>query len=157
VSRPTRLPGFDYCGCHRYFLTFCTADRHHAFGNANAVAAVLRQIRRTARTSRFALSAYCFMPDHVHLLVEGRNETADLCAFVRRSKQASGQAYAHLVGHRLWQEGYYERVLRKEDDARKVARYILENPVRAGFVAMPGDYPFLGSDVWTLEELLTSV
>ena len=58
---------------------------------------------------------------------------------------------------RLWQDGYYERVLRQEEDAQAFARYIVNNPIRAGLVETPEDYPLIGSDTWTLAELLESV
>ena len=38
-----------------------------------------------------------------------------------------------------------------------VARYIFNNPVRAGLVESPLDYPFLGSDVWPLDQILSWV
>ena len=94
------------------------------------------------------------MPDHAHLLIEGMTDAADLQRFVKRAKQRSGQAYAHHAHRRLWQEGYYDRVLRAEEDSRAIARYVIENPVRAGLVDRPGLYPHLGSDVWPVEELL---
>jgi putative transposase len=154
VSRPPRITGFEYIGPYRYFLTFCTLDRCVAFANDESVALVLAQFRRTAHTWSFAILAYCFMPDHVHLLIEGGSPDADLKRLAKRLKQGSAQTWVFRRGHRLWQEGYYDRVLRAEDDAKRVARYILGNPVRAGLVACPRDYPYLGSDVWTLDELL---
>ena len=57
----------------------------------------------------------------------------------------------------LWQEGYYDRVLRPEESEAMVARYIIENPVRAGLVTRPSDYPFVGSDEWSLEEISSAV
>ncbi len=42
----------------------------------------------------------------------------------------------------LWQGGYYERVLRKDEETQSVIDYILDNPVRAGLVKRPLDYPF---------------
>ena len=42
----------------------------------------------------------------------------------------------------LWQDGYYERVLRKSEDVLAIIDYILDNPVRAGLVSRPLDYPF---------------
>lgn len=97
------------------------------------------------------------MPDHLHLLVEGLRHDSDLRRLVKLAKQRSGVVYAsdHYTG--LWQEGYYERVLRQTDDAMSVARYILENPVRAGLVRNAQDYPFLGSDRWTIEQLIDSL
>jgi hypothetical protein len=58
---------------------------------------------------------------------------------------------------RLWQPQYYDHVLRDEEDTLRVARYIIVNPVRAGLVTSPRDYPFSGSDVMPLETLLEDV
>ena len=97
------------------------------------------------------------MPDHAHLLIEGMTDAADLQRFVKRAKQRSSQAYAHQTHRRLWQEGYFDRVLRAEEDSRALARYVIENPVRAGLVDRPDQYPHLGSHIWSVEELLGSV
>ena len=69
------------------------------------------------------------------------------------AKQRTGQAYAAAVHRPLWQPGYFDRVLRKDDDVLAAARYIVWNPVRAGVVATPADYPHLGSEVWSLDDL----
>jgi putative transposase len=47
----------------------------------------------------------------------------------------------------LWQPGYFDRALRKEDDRLAVARYLVANPLRAGIVQRIGDYPHWDS-VW---------
>jgi hypothetical protein len=57
--------------------------------------------------------------------MEGLTESADLRKFAKLMKQHAGAAYALRVGTRLWQEGYYDRILREEEDAKDVARYIL--------------------------------
>ena len=111
---------------------------------------------RRGEQDRFALLAYCFMPDHLHLLVEGTADDCNLPAFVNAAKQRSGRAHANIFGTRLWQDGYYDRVLRPTDDSRAIARYILENPVRAGLVRTPLAYPYLGSAVWSVRDLLDS-
>jgi REP element-mobilizing transposase RayT len=97
------------------------------------------------------------MPDHAHALVEGLTAASDLRMFVKSVKESSGRAYFRRAGHSLWQEGYYEHVLRGEDDALGIARYIVANPVRAGIVDDPLEYPYLGSDKWTVRELLRSI
>ena len=94
------------------------------------------------------------MPDHVHLLVEGTTEDADLKRFITRAKQYSGFYYAKQSNDRLWQRYSFERILRDEDATPVVARYILENPIRAGLAASVTDYPFLGSGVYSLAELM---
>ena len=90
------------------------------------------------------------MPDHAHLLVEGREAQSDLRRFVKMAKQRSGGVYSRRFHRRLWQEGYFERVLRDPDDACLIARYIVMNPVRAGLVASPCDYPYVGTTLWDL-------
>ena len=97
------------------------------------------------------------MPDHVHLLVEGLSEAADCKHFIASAKQLSGFYYKKRYGRRLWQRYGFERVLRNEEATLTVAKYIIENPVRAGLVTHPRDYPFIGSSVYTLDELLDAI
>jgi putative transposase len=84
------------------------------------------------------------MPDHVHLLVEGLSASSDLKRFVKMAKQRSGGVHRRRCGQRLWQEGYFERVLRDKDDVRSIAQYIVNNPTRAGLVERPEQYPHVG-------------
>ena len=101
------------------------------------------------------ITAYCFMPDHVHLIVEGREDTSDLRRFIARAKQYSGFEYARRHQQdRLWQRYGFERVLRTDESTQVAVRYVLENPVRKGLVEHPRDYPFIGSSVYPLDDLL---
>src|SRR5262245_28798146 len=139
--QPGHLKTFDYMGLHQYFLTFCTNERNRLFVTAAAVDAVRTQIDRASTAYRFAVIAYCFMPDHLHLLVEGQADDSDCREFISRAKQYSGFHYKAAFGHRLWQRYGYEHVLRNEEAAVSVARYILENPVRARMVEQITDHP----------------
>ena len=154
MSRPPRITGFPYTGQYRYFLTFCTFNRCRSFVNADVVATTLQQFRKTALEEGFELLAYCFMPDHAHLLVEGVSDASDLRRFSKLARQRSGGVHSRRTGRPLWQEGFYDRVLRDGEDIKNVARYLLNNPLRAGLVDSPISYPHLGSDRWTLEELI---
>jgi putative transposase len=154
---PQHLRTFSYLGFHRYSLCFCTDDRRQVFTSQPPVDLVRSLILRSASEEQFAVIAYCFMPDHLHLLVEGQAEDSDCKRFIARSKQNSGFYYTRQFGTRLWQRYGFERVLRNSEQTFVVARYILENPVRAGLVATIGEYPFVGSFVYTLPELLASV
>jgi putative transposase len=97
------------------------------------------------------------MPDHLHLLVHGKTENADCKQFITRAKQYSGYYYSKETGRKLWQRYGYERTLRKDEQTFTVVRYILENPVRAKLVARVEDYPFVGSLVCELKDLLESL
>jgi putative transposase len=123
------------------------------FFSASAVASVLTQFRQCAAKEQFAIVAYCFMPDHVHLLVRSSVEDADLRRFVTSAKQVTGYWFARSSRQRLWQEGFYDHVLRDQDDTIGVVGYILANPVRARLASAVGEYPFSGSDEFSIEEI----
>jgi putative transposase len=116
----------------------------------------LSQISRAATEGRFSVMAYCFMPDHLHLLVQGQSESADGREFAIRAKQYSGYYYQRQFGRKLWQRYSYERTLRADEDTLVVARYILENPVRAKVAETVLAYPFVGSLVCELKDLIES-
>jgi putative transposase len=142
--RPRRLDTFDYVGVHTYFLTLCTFQRRQYFNDADLVGAVSAQILRIFATSGFDIPAYCFMPDHSHFLVCGLSEHAHLPPVIRRAKQSTGIRFSRRWSGRLWQEGYYERVLRSDESVETVARYIEANPVRAGLATAVDEWPFTG-------------
>ena len=156
TGNPGHLKSFDYTGLYRYFLTFCTESRQKLFTSARAVDLVMSQIVRAATDESFSIVAYCFMPDHVHLLVEAGAEVSDCRRLIKRAKQFSGFYYTKTFGERLWQRYGFERVLRSDEATLVVARYILENPLRAGLVTRVEDYPFAGSRVYALAEILAA-
>src|SRR5262245_24632479 len=156
-ARPEHLRHFDYCGFHRYLLTFCTMQRARLFVTHAVVDLVLEQFLRSATQESVALAAYCFMPDHVHLLVAGTSENSDAKRFIARAKQYSGFYCKQQHQSRLWQRYGFERVLRDNESTLAVARYIVENTLRAGLVSDPRQYPFLGSSVYTLDEILSAL
>jgi putative transposase len=152
-----RLQAFDYVGFHRYFLTICVLDRAAVFTANERVQPMLLQFQRTCGDRLFAGIAYCFMPDHLHALVEGTREDSDFKEFVRIFKQRSSYRWKRQMGTELWQRGYNDRVLRADEGMVTVARYLLNNPVRARLVRSAQDYPFLGSLTMDVRDLLDSV
>ena len=155
-KRP-RLDPALYVGLKRYFLTFCTAGRHPWFVKDDVVHMVLEQLLQSAARFDVEVVAYCFMPDHLHLLLEGTTVSADARAFVHQAKQRSGYAFCRTHPDRkLWQPSYYDRVLHDDDVTLSVAKYTLENPVRARLVESPLEYPFIGSIKYPVQEVLAA-
>jgi REP-associated tyrosine transposase len=153
ARRPTRIQGFTYRGCHRYFVTTCTLQRVAHFSKPEDAGELAARIPPIFEEHSFDVLAYCVMPDHVHILLEGMSDDADFRNAVRVWKLRTGYAWRMKHQTALWQIGYWERVLREKDDARAVIRYMLENPVRAGLVARFTDYEWSGSARFTLAEL----
>ena len=154
---PQHLANFPYIGKHRYSLRFCTNRRARVFCEAKRVTLVLSQIVRAASECDIAVVAYCFMPDHLHLLVQGQTDSSDCKRFIARAKQYSGFYYWREFGQQLWQRYGFERVLREDETTEVVARYIVENPMRAGLVERVDEYPYMGSFVYDLNTLLASI
>jgi len=153
MARPPRLPRFSYRGCYRYLLTFLTIHRSRLFEDPAAVQQAFEQIHRTAIIERFAILAYCFMPDHLHLVVAGLSFESDLKRFAKLAKQRSGAAHARTRTGRLWQSGYWDTSLRGSADVRQAMKYVMSNPVKAGLVTPGGTYPFAADDAAALGEL----
>jgi len=105
----------------------------------------------------FTTTAYCLMPDHAHLLTTGNRADASLPALVADWKQRTGFAWHRRSGRRLWQKGYYDHILRSDEAHVSIARYIFENPVRAGLVKDAREYPWLGSDRFSVEEIMSAL
>jgi putative transposase len=114
---------------------------------------VLRSLLLGAADSHgFRIWAYCFMADHLHILVEGMRPDASLPEFIRVFKQRSSHVFRQRHGKALWQRSYYDHVLRKDEHIQAVARYILENPIRKGMIEDFRKFPFSGPSE-TLEGL----
>jgi putative transposase len=146
--RPERLKTFDYIGCHHYYLTFCTFRRNRYFEDTALVRLVELQFARTAVERDFEELAYCYMPDHLHILVAGTREDSSFVPYAEVMRQRSARAAKASQRIRLWQDGYFERVLRDDEELGLVARYVFENPVRANLVGNAKDWPHSGGRFW---------
>jgi putative transposase len=154
MSKPQRLAGFDYRGQVRVFFTCATHERHRAFEASATCDLLLTELLSKAKRSKIAITAYCVMPDHVHLLLTGVASDSDVLDMMSRWKQASGYWYSQNHRRRLWQGNYYDHVLRDPDTSLTVSRYIVRDPLRTGLVSNLDDYKWWGSENWSRAELL---
>ena len=145
-KRP-RLKNFDYTGTYAYSITILTKDRIVRFKDSKVVGRLVSILTETARSEKFNVLAYCFMPDHLHLLVVGEVDQSNLKKFISLFKQKSGYWFKKNCTEDLWHSSYYDHTLRNDEDIEKVASYILQNPVRKGIVSDSREYSFSGSFV----------
>ena len=82
------------------------------------------------------------MPDHLHLLLEGLAGGSDLSKFMKDTKQRTSYQAIRLGAGRLWQDGYHDRIVRRDEDLARYIDYVMENPVRSGLVKHASDYPY---------------
>jgi REP element-mobilizing transposase RayT len=77
------------------------------------------------------------MPDHLHAI---------LSAFGSRSLESTVSSWKRLAAKRLkirWQRGFFDHRLRSESSAQQKWKYVMQNPVRAGFVPTPEEWPYV--------------
>ena len=140
-------------------MTFCTRDRHEFFNSDERVECVREQILRTCKERRFAIPAAVFMPDHLHLLVQGLDTNSYFISCMTLARRRSALAFHRSFGECLWQDGWVDHIVRDADDERRVIGYIRDNPVKAGLSTRPEDYkyswwpgrPFVLTDVRSAE------
>jgi putative transposase len=103
----------------------------------------LHYLLRASLTERCRVHAYCLMSNHVHLLVTPESETAGA-----RFMKAVNQCYTQYVNRvrgrtgTLWEGRYRSSVVYALRYVLACYRYIELNPVRAGIVRHPADYPW---------------
>jgi len=130
-----------------FSITTATRDRAKVFADVRVAAAVVDVLRERAAFHILRVLAYCVMPDHVHILMSP-SRTCDVPTFVGQFKNlAQRRAWALGVHGVFWQKSFYDRALRRDDDVATVARYIFNNPVRAGLVQAARDYDFSGGEL----------
>ncbi|HXY24283.1 MAG TPA: transposase [Candidatus Acidoferrum sp.] len=77
-----RLPESRYLGRQIYLVTLCSEKRHPVFAKEAVGHWLATRLLGMATRERFIIHAYCIMPDHLHVLLEGSQETCDLIRFV---------------------------------------------------------------------------
>jgi putative transposase len=89
------------------------------------------------------IHAYVLMTNHVHLLMTPFTETG-----LSKSMQMLGRYYVQYFNHcyqrtgTLWEGRYKATLIDSESYLLTCMRYIELNPVRAGMVADPAEYPW---------------
>jgi putative transposase len=92
-----------------------------------------------------SIYAYCLMPDHLHLLLRLGPESGVLGNIIGKLKLFTTRAsWQYGYTGKLWQDRFYDHVLRKSEDGARIAAYIWENPVRKGLVSEASGYLYSG-------------
>lgn len=155
-----RVRHFDDAG-HVHELTFSCYDRLPLLTNDERMEMLARAVDAAASRHGFALSAFVFMPEHVHLLVYPLETSSQISSLLKAIKQPfsnrvrQGLEQGNLgllrrltvqerpgkTAFRFWQEGGgFDRNLTEPKTVRAVIDYLHLNPVRRGMVSQAGDY-----------------
>jgi putative transposase len=128
-----------------FFATFCTYQRWTLPPSARTIVV---DACIAGNGSKFDLYGLVVMPDHAHLALAplySPRGPIPIAEIMQAIKGASAHRINRLLKRhgKVWQEESFDRALRKEEQFEAKLYYMIENPVRAGLVSNPLDYPWL--------------
>jgi REP element-mobilizing transposase RayT len=153
--RSIRLQGYDYSQPGNYYVTICTENKEHWFGEViegdmrrnefgESVAVCWEWLAR--QYVYVVLDDWIVMPNHLHGIIvitdrRGGSRTAPtkrkpLGRLVGAFKTVSPDQFNEkrgTPGGQLWQRDFYDHIIRNEDELNKIREYIRTNPLRWGF------------------------
>jgi putative transposase len=120
-----------------YFVTPCAEPRNqNHFCHPIVGTAVLDSIRFYHEKQTWFCHLAVLMPDHIHLMV---SFPPDRILSKVIGLWRCGVARKHAIS---WQRNFFEHRLRYEENFQQKADCILHNPVRAGLIKQPQDWPY---------------
>ncbi len=127
-----------------YFVTACTSERRSLLAN-DSIHEEFRRFAENGSARGAWVGRYVLMPDHLHLFVVIEDDRIWLSAWIGSLKKTvskvlrgRGEAPPH------WQKGFFDHVMRGSESYSQKWDYVRANPVRAGLVARPEDWPYSG-------------
>jgi REP element-mobilizing transposase RayT len=107
------------------------------------IAGIVRDhLQALVAESLCSLDAYVIMPNHVHVLWMPHIRLSQL---MHRTKGPTARWANKLLGRAgkpFWQEEYFDRLVRSAAEFKQIRHYIELNPVKAGLVAHPWEFPW---------------
>jgi putative transposase len=142
-KRPPRLKLFSDTDPY-YFITFNTRFRNNILALEPVHSAFTHYAEMGTQRGAW-VGRYVIMPDHIHLFIWLNESGPVLSEWIRGlkrilSKEISGNGIE--IPH--WQPGFFDHVIRNSESDRQKWEYVRMNPVRAGLVKKPDDWPFSG-------------
>src|SRR5438552_17296682 len=139
-----------------YFITTCIFERRPILGSRGIAAIFMQEWRTAHRRHGWAIGRYAIMPDHVHFFCRAELSAKPLRIFMQKWKQWTSKRIAREIAvagiddpglkesRTLWQEEFFDHVLRSNESYSQKWEYVKVNPIRAGLVKKSDDWPFHG-------------
>jgi len=125
-----------------FFITVRLLRRRSKLTQAD-LALLARAFNRARALHPFCLTAWVFLPDHWHAIC-APSYPVTISLAMKSVKQSSMSAINRGRGAEgeLWQPRFFDRALRTVKEYSEKVEYIHRNPVRAGLVRRPQDWPW---------------
>jgi putative transposase len=131
----------------RFVATDLALDRlatgPHYLKNPDVAASVAKALFYGAdQLNLYDLHSWVIMSNHVHILIDPHSPLARITKSIKNFSAREANAILNRLGEPFWENGSYDRWVRDEKEFWNIARYIENNPVTAGIVANPQDWPW---------------
>ena len=131
-----------------YFITVCTHNRRPMLA-APDVADILRTEWESAGLRHgWLVGRYVIMPDHVHFFcaVKAEGSPHRLSRFIGGWKEWTAKALGRKrsISAPIWQERFFDHLMRSDESYAEKWAYVRDNPVRAGLAAEAESWPWQG-------------
>ena len=152
-----RLRDYDYSQSGAYFVTICTNQRRHLFGEVDAGNMRCSRLGQIAadelqvilqRWPHIELDLFVVMPNHVHaILIIYDTETVGTAFLPSAALSSKQPILGHVMGSYkagvtrvarqqalieaddlIWQERFHDHIIRDEDGLNHIRNYVLYNP-----------------------------
>jgi putative transposase len=106
-------------------------------------ACVCQEIERAAYDrAHYVLHEYVVMPNHVHMLVFPKIDYSEFMRQLKARTAASANRILRRDGESFWQSESFDHWCRSVEEMIKIRDYIVMNPVKAGLVKRPQQWPW---------------
>jgi putative transposase len=123
-------------------VTASTHLRKPIFTHPKYALVVLDALKWLDRNALLNLDTAIVMPDHAHVVLQLKQ--APLPVVAQKLKGFTARSINKMMARTgpLWQPGYHDRAIRKDERLNEIRRYCLNNPVRSNLVARFEHYPY---------------
>jgi len=134
------------------FITTVTKNREPFLKHDEDIATFMDTLRQVQQIHPFNLLAYVILPDHYHCILNPGNSIGDFSIILRSIKWNYTRNYkkAHHLSTSLslWQRGFWDHVIRNEQDLMHHLDYIHWNPVKHGLAKSPERWKHSSFPFW---------
>lgn len=149
-----RLPPEEYIGRKNISFDICARDNKALFVYNETIEIFNDYLSEALNQYTCNVIVYLYMPDHLHIILSGKNKNSNIKKCIESFKQKTGFWLAQNKEEFRWQKDYYDHILRGKNDLINHIKYIINNPVKAGMVDDWKHYKFLGPSVEEIERML---
>jgi len=134
------------------FITQVTNDRIGYLESTKNLDIFWETLRNVQKNHPFKLLAYVILPDHFHFLMRVDDDHGDFSKIMHSLKRNFTinfkRFYSVENSATLWQRGFWDHIIRDENDLEKHFDYIHWNPVKHGYVKLPEDWQQSTYNFW---------